>query len=262
MNATATAAARPRSVGDAMAATLRQTAIVVVGCGIAGALVGGIGSRLVMRVAALAAPEVRGALTENGNVVGEITFAGTIGLMILAGVGSAIVGAGAYTVARPWLPHRAVARGFVLGGFLLALMGNTIVDPENADFVILGDRVLNVAMFSALFIAFGLVASGAVAFLEGRVPPASALTPRTWLLTGLCALPVVPGLAAVALGLGRPETGIPLVGAWAAMLGANAIERSDRAGQARLARAAATVVMVGVVALAGAEYVDGVATIL
>src|SRR5665809_125425 len=128
---------------------LRHTAIVVVGCGIAGALVGGIGSRLVMRLGALAAPEVRGALTENGNVVG--------------GISSAIFGTGVYTVAGPWLPRSTVAQGLVFGGFLLALMGSTIVYPANADFVILGDRALNVAMFSSLFIAFGLVASGAVA---------------------------------------------------------------------------------------------------
>src|SRR5687768_10799958 len=177
MSAAIAAAARPRSVGAPVAAMLRHTAIVVVGCGIAGALVGGIGSRLVMRLGALAAPEVRGALTENGNVVGDITFAGTIGLMIFAGISSAIFGTGAYTVAGPWLPRSTVARGLVFGGFLLALMGSTIVDPANADFVILGDRALNVAMFSALFIAFGLVASGAVAVLERRVPPALALSP-------------------------------------------------------------------------------------
>ncbi|HWL90908.1 MAG TPA: hypothetical protein VNP90_06040, partial [Actinomycetota bacterium] len=65
MSATATAAAPPRFRGDVVAATLRHSAIVVVGCGIAGALVGGIGTRLVMRLGALAAPEVRGAVTEN-----------------------------------------------------------------------------------------------------------------------------------------------------------------------------------------------------
>lgn len=260
MSAAVTAVAPPRSVGDEVAAALRHTAIVVVGCGVAG-VVGGIGSRLVMRLGALAAPEVRGALTENGNVVGDITFLGTIGLAIFAGVSSAIFGAGAYTVAGPWLPRSTIARGLVFGGFLLALMGNTIVDPANADFVILGDRALNVAMFSSLFIAFGLVASGAVAFLDRRVPPASALSPRMRVLTLLCALPVVPGLAVVTLGF-APELGIPLVGAWAVMLLSTWLGRRGLHGQATLARATATAVLVVVVALAGADYVDGVATIL
>jgi CBS domain-containing protein len=261
MSAAVTTAAPPRSVGDAVAATLRHTAIVVVGCGVAGALVGGIGGRLVMRLAALAAPEVRGALTENGNVVADITLEGTIGLVIFAGASSAIFGAGAYTVAGPWLPRSALARGLVFGGFLLALMGSTVVDPGNADFVILGDRLLNVAMFSGLFIAFGVVASAVVAFIEGRVPLAPALSPRMWALTVLCALPVIPGLAVVTLGF-APGLGIPLVGAWATMLVSTALDRRGLRGPALLARASATAVLMVVVAIAGADYVDGVATIL
>jgi hypothetical protein len=244
-----------------MAATLRQTAIAVVGCGIAGALVGGIGSRLAMRVAALAAPEVRGALTENGNVIGEITVVGTIGLMLFAGVGSSIFGAGAFTLAGPWLPRSTAVRGLVFGGFLLALMGSNVVDAGNADFMILGDRVLNVAMFSALFIAFGLVASGAVASLERRVPPAGAFSPRVWALTLVCALPVVPGLIGVAFAI-TPQLGVPLVGAWAAMLYSAWLERRGLRGPARLVRATATGVLLVVVAVAGAEYIDGVAMIL
>ena len=244
-----------------MAAALRDTAIVVLGCGVAGALVGGIGSRLVMRLGALAAPEVRGALTENGNVVGDITFPGTIGLMFFAGVSSAIFGAGAFTVAGPWFPRSALPRGLVFGGFLLALMGSTIIDPGNPDFVILGDRALNVALFSSLFIAFGLVASEVVALLEKRVPPARALSPRMRVLTLLCALPVVPGLAVVTLGF-APELGIPLVGGWAVMLLSTWLGRRGLSGQATLARATATVVLVVAVAIAGADYVDGVATIL
>lgn len=261
MNAAITAEARSRPIGDAVAAALRETAIVVIGCAIAGALVGGVGSRLVMRVAALAAPEVRGTLTENGNVIGEITLAGTIGLILFAGVGSAVFGAGGFTVARPWLPRSTALRGLVLGGFFLVLAGGNVVDPANADFVLLGDRLLNVAMLSSLFIAFGLVASGAVAILERRVPPSGALSPRVWALTAILALPVVPGLIGVAFAI-APQLGLPLVGAWGAMLSSIAIDRRGLGGPARLVRTIATLVLLGVVAFAGAEYVDGVATIL
>ena len=244
-----------------MAAALRQTAIVVVGCGIAGALVGGIGSRLVMRLAALAAPEARGTLTESGNVIGEITLQGTIGLMLFAGVGSAIFGAGALTVARPWLPRSTMLRGPVFGGLLLALTGSNVVDPANADFVILGDRLLDVAMLSSLFIGFGIVASGAVAFLERRVPPSAGFSPRMWALTVLCALPVVPGLVGVAF-LIAARVGVPLVGAWGATLYAASLDRRDLHGPARLVRATATAVVLVVVAMSGARFVVGVVTIL
>jgi hypothetical protein len=258
---TTTAAAPSRSLGDAMSARLRETAIVVVGSGIAGALVGGLGSRLVMRLAALAAPEVRGALTENGNVVGEITLEGTVALMIVAGLSSTVFGTGAFVVARPWLPRRTVPRGLVFGAFLLALTGPAVVDAGNADFVILGDRLLNVTMFSSLFVAFGLVASSAVAVLERRVPPAASFSPRGWTLAAVLALPVVPGMLGVAFAFAS-QLGVPLVGAWVAMISASAIERRGRRGFAQLLRIGGTAAMVVVVGLAAAEYVDSVTTIL
>ena len=261
MSATATTAARSRSLGDAMAARLRDAAIVVIGAGIAGALVGGLGSRLVMRLAALAAPEVRGTMTENGNVVGDITLGGTIALMIVAGLSSTVFGAGAFVVARPWLPRRTVARGLVFGGFLLALAGPAVVDAANADFVVLGDRLLNVAMFSALFIAFGLVASSAVSVLDRRVPPAASLSPRMWALSAVCALPVVPGVIGVGVAFAS-QLGIPLIGAWLAMISAPAVDRSGRHGLAQLLRMGATAAMLVIIGLAGAEYVDNVTTIL
>jgi len=250
-----------RSLGDAMAARLRETAIVVVGSGIAGALVGGFGSRLVMRLSALAAPEVRGALTENGNIVGEITLEGTIALMIFAGLSSAVFGAGAFVVLRPWLPRRTIPRGLVFGAFLLALTGTAVVDKGNADFAILGDDVLNVMMFSALFVAFGLVTSFAFVVLERRVPPAGSLSPRMWALTAVCALPVVPGVVGVAFVSGSP-LGLWLIGAWLAMLAASAVDRRGRHGLAQLIRTGATATMLVVVGLAGAAYLDSVTTIL
>jgi hypothetical protein len=244
-----------------MSARLRELAIVVVGSGIAGALVGGLGSRVVMRLAALAAPEVRGALTENGNVVGEITFQGSVALMIFAGLSSAVFGAGAFVVLRPWLPRRTVPRGLVFGAFLLALTGAAVVDKANADFVILGDRLLNVTMFSALFVAFGLVASYAFAVLERRVPPAASLSPRMWALTAACALPIVPGVIGVAF-VSASNLGLPLIGAWLAMLAASAVDRRGRHRLAQLIRIGATTTMLVVVGLAGAEYVESVTTIL
>jgi hypothetical protein len=41
---------------------------------VVGIVVAGLGSRLVMRLLAVADPDARGIITENGNVVGDITF--------------------------------------------------------------------------------------------------------------------------------------------------------------------------------------------
>jgi hypothetical protein len=244
-----------------MAARLRTAAIVAIGSGIAGAIVGGLGSRIVMRLAALAAPEVRGAVTENGAVVGEITLAGTVALMVFAGVVSTALGAGAFVVARPWLPRRTVPRGLVFGGFLLATMGASVIDASNPDFVILGDRLLNVVMFSSLFLAFGVVASAACATLEARVPDATSLSPRMWVVSAVCALPLIPGVIGLVFVFG-PKLGVPLLAAWVAMLAAPAVERRGRHGLAQLIRVGATAGMLVVVGLAGAAYVDNVITIL
>jgi hypothetical protein len=261
VSATATASAPSRTRGDVMAARLRAAAIVAIGSGISGALVGGLGSRLVMRLAALAAPEVRGAVTENGAIVGEITLAGTVALMVFAGVASTALGAGAFIVVKPWLPERTVLRGMVLGGFLLATMGSSVIDAGNADFAVLGDHLLNVVTFSALFLAFGVVASSAFTALEARVPQAAALSPRMWAVSAICALPLIPGVIGLAFGVG-PRLGVPLIAASAAMLAVPSVERRGRHGLAQLIRVGATAGMLIVVGLAGADYIDDVITIL
>ena len=250
-----------RVVGDTIAAGLRRIAIAAAASGFAGLLVGGLGSRLVMRIAALAAPEARGLLTENGNVVGEITLAGTIALVVFGGIGSAIVGAGAFVVFDPWLPRRTMSRGLVLGGFLLAFAGPLVIDAANADFVLLGDHVLNVTLFSSLFLAFGLVASGAAAFLDRRIPPAGSFSLRQWMLSTVVGLPVVPGIIGFALSV-APGLGLTLVGARAAVAAGRALDRRGRARIARGLFVTATAAVASVLALSGAEYLRNVGTIL
>ena len=250
-----------RSIGDEMAATLRRIALVVVASGAAGVLVGGVGSRVVMRIAALAAPEARGMLTANGNVVGELTPAGTIGLLVFAGIASAVAGAAAFVLADPWIPRRTVARGLALGVVLLAVFGSAIVDPTNADFVLLGDRALNAAMFSGLFLAFGLVAVSVLARLDRRVPEAASFSPRQWGLALMLALPLIPGVLGILIGF-DPRLGVPLVGARLAVAAASVLERRGSSRAAIAIRTGGTATLIGVLAFAGARYVDAVATIL
>jgi hypothetical protein len=229
----------PRSVGDAMAARLRETSLLVVACGVAGALVGGIGSVLMIR---------------------PITLESTVGPMLFAGLGSAILGAGAFTLLRPWLPSGTVVRGSVFGGLLLALIGDRVVDPANADLVLLGDPVVNAVLFSGLFVAFGLVASGTLALLDGRLRPAPALSPRSWALTLVGALPVVPGIVGLVTILSLRH-GIPLLGASAAMVVAGWVDRRGRPGAAQLVRAGAAAALVAILGLTGAASLDGLLAI-
>ncbi|MCD6020683.1 MAG: hypothetical protein K0R20_393 [Actinomycetia bacterium] len=116
-------------------------------------------------------------------------------------------------------------------------------------------------MFPALFLAFGVVASAAYAALEARVPAATALSPRMWAVSAICALPLIPGVIGLAFGF-ETKLGIPLVAAWVAMLAVPAVERRGRHGTAQMLRVGATAGMLVVVGLSGAEYVDNAITIL
>lgn len=125
---------------------------------IAGAIVGGLGSRLVMRISAIAAgPARQGMLTEGGNRVGEISFGGTVELVIFGGVLSGAAGAIVLVATERWLPHRRGLEGLIAGLFLLATAGATVIKADNFDFLILDPAWLNVSMFAVLFVLFGLV---------------------------------------------------------------------------------------------------------
>jgi hypothetical protein len=82
-----------------------------------------------------------------------------------------------------------------------------------------------------------------------------------WALTAVLAIPVVPGLLGVAFAFAS-QLGVPLIGAWIAMVSAPAVDRRGRHGLAQLIRAGATAAMVVIVGLAGAEFVESVTTIL
>jgi hypothetical protein len=133
-----------RSLGGCLAAGL-----------VVGIAVAGLGSRLVMRLLAVADPAARGIITENGNVVGDITFGGTAGLVVFIGIPSGILAGLIVYLVRRWLPARLVWRGLALSVVLLALLGRTVIDPENVDFLFLDPADLAVTLFGVLFFVAG-----------------------------------------------------------------------------------------------------------
>ena len=88
---------------------VRAAAIVATSGIVARVIVGGIGGRLVTRFAAIAAGAgARGAITESGNVVRQITLDGTldgtIELFMFAGIAPGVLGPGVLLLLRAWLP--------------------------------------------------------------------------------------------------------------------------------------------------------------
>ena len=66
----------------------------------AGVIVGGIGSRLVMRVLAAVNYDLIGVRTESGNLAGDITVDGTMSLIIFLGIFAGVFGGLVYIIAR------------------------------------------------------------------------------------------------------------------------------------------------------------------
>jgi hypothetical protein len=125
---------------------------------IAGILVGGLIGRVVMRVAgSTAGPGLVGAFTANGNRVGDVTFGGTAAIVVFVGLGAGLTGGVLYAVVEPWLRQLRPWHGLVYGCGLLVAFGFAVLDPSNLDFQRFGSARLNVAMFAALFLVFGLV---------------------------------------------------------------------------------------------------------
>ncbi|HYO46041.1 MAG TPA: hypothetical protein VEY33_05075 [Gemmatimonadota bacterium] len=180
---------------------------------VVGVIVGGLGSRLVMRVSAMAADSfVQGVTTANGNRVGEITLSGTIALIVFGGVFTGIFGGVLYAALRPWLARFGRWRGLVFGLGLLGLVGSLILDEANSDFIILRPALLNVAMFASLFVIFGItlvpVFDRALRFLDSGSLTASMLTTLGSLLAALVVgLGVIPSLTA----LGSSPTPVDMV---------------------------------------------------
>lgn len=168
---------------------IRHVGIVGLAGLVTGLVVGGIGGRVFMRVAAILADDRPfRALTENGNRVGEITFGGTVELLIFIGIFAGALGAVAYVIAEPWLTWAGPLRGLVFSALLLAIASSVAFDPDNFDFDLLGNDPRNVLMLIALYAAFGPILVAVTGLLARRMPavdpgePASSVVGYTVLV--------------------------------------------------------------------------------
>ncbi len=167
-----------RSLVEPPPASLAELVRHIAGVGIAGVVtglvVGGLGGRLFMRVSGALAPDfAQGVSTEAGNRVGEITLGGTLGLVLFIGIAAGITGAVLYAVFRPWLAWAGRFRGVAFGVVLFAVGSATsdLLNPDNPDFFIVGNKPLNVAMIVALFLGYGAMIDWGYGVLDRRLPP-------------------------------------------------------------------------------------------
>src|SRR5688572_6226234 len=120
-----------------VAVIVRDIAVTGIAGLLVGTIVGGLGSRLFMRIAGAVAPEaMQGATTEAGARIGEITLGGTIALVVFVGIPAGILGAAFAVIYRPWLAWTGRWRGVALGVVLFALASaaSDVMNPDNVDF--------------------------------------------------------------------------------------------------------------------------------
>lgn len=151
-------------------------------CGFgAGAIAGGLGSRLAMRITALMTDaRLQGRLTEAQARVGEITLGGSFFLIFFAALFGVYAGL-LYRFTSTGIAAKTWQKGLGFGLFLLLLHGTMLIEGDNFDFDRFGSVYLNLAMFMLIPIAFGLIAAYLEAWLE-RHYPTFAVRPKPLLL--------------------------------------------------------------------------------
>lgn len=158
---------------------------------VAGIIAGGVGSRVAMRILAAANGELDGVVTDNGNVVGEITFGGTLDLILISGFFVGTFGGLFYVLTRRWVPGSGIWKGLAFGLMLFLVFGSFIIDDGNRDFRLFGPAALAVALFALLFPLYGLLVSPLADRLYRYVPSLFAHPAVTVaggaILLGLCA---------------------------------------------------------------------------
>ena len=208
--------------GRGIRRAVRRLCVIEVSGIVAGLLVGGFGSRLMMRImAATSAPAAQGMVTEAQEVVGEVTKGGTTGLLIFVGLGFGMLGAFGYALLVRFLPRRAWASGLVFGLLVLGVFARTDpLSPDNSDFAILSPVVLAVAMIVVLFVLYGMTLAALTARLE-RAYPSLENTPRSlvaYVPLLLLALPPFPIVVAGAIVIGVAQDRMAGVTSWRPVL--------------------------------------------
>jgi hypothetical protein len=138
---------------------------------IVGRVVGGLGGRLLMRLVAILHSDAVGALTENGNRIGDITLGGTLFLIVFGLIIGVLAGA-IWVLVSPWIPGRSRTRALLTAGMAIAIGTPQLIIGRNPDFVILDHDPRVVALLVALVGVIGLSISLLDGWLDRRLPHA------------------------------------------------------------------------------------------
>ena len=171
---------------------IRSTAISGITGALTGLFVGGVGGRIVMRISALVAGDsARGAITDNGSRVGELTIEGTIELLVV-GLIFGVLGSVVWILSEPWLRRYGHRVGISFGILLFALAGTEAIVADNRDFAILDPAWFNVLLFALLFFAYGSLFPVLHRFIDRMLPGRGKTTTAQNVLYGFVLVAGLP----------------------------------------------------------------------
>jgi hypothetical protein len=204
------------TLAEGVRTLVRQLAIGVIAGFLVGFVVIGGGLRLLMRLAAMLTE--RGGqqlLTENDNVVGQMTLGGTLALLFFTGALFGIVGGVVLMAVRPWLPASGWKRYAIAGIVGFATGGPAVLEGgENGDYRRFGILGLNVCLFTLLPVLFGIAVLPVIDWLDRSISSSLPGFGRGWSdvpKTTLLLFLVLPGLAAIRVAVSMPPAGLLLL---------------------------------------------------
>jgi hypothetical protein len=161
----------------------------------AGVVVGGLGGRAVMTIAAVLNPDATGRRTENGNLVGVLSLDGTLALILFGGLAGGLVASVVWVVVGPWLPFSGARRAALAFVGAVALGGFFVIQSTNRDFRILEHDLLLIVLFLALVGLVGAAVARLDAALDRRLPRGERMVVPALIGYGALAALGAPALA-------------------------------------------------------------------
>lgn len=192
--------------------------VLIVGGIPAGVLMVGLGSRVAMLLLRLTSPaSVKGLQSDDDFTIGQVTFSGTVNLLML-GASIGVIGACTYRAVAPWLIGPLWFRRLTTGLAAGAVGGSMLVHADGIDFNVLKPTWFAIALFVALPAMFGTFIGS---FVDAAARPDSwAAQPgrRRWLVPLLLVVCFPPAALVVAFVS-------PFVGACAVGAGVHQVQR-------------------------------------
>jgi hypothetical protein len=202
--------------GSLVQSVIRQGAIGALGGMLVGFLVLGGGLRLLMRISAMLT-DTGGyqMVTQNGNVVGEVTIEGTLSIMIFVGAMFGALGGIIVMAVRPWLPASGWSRYLLAGAIGFAVAAPAALEQgDNPDYQRFGILGLNVCLFTILPLLFGISVLPVLDALDRRISHELPRVSRSgWVLVKSVGLIVLslPLIVSIPAALGTPPIGLLLL---------------------------------------------------